>query len=157
MRVSPTSRDTVRQRLRACSHRGWAGVVGASQHLVEQGSTLDLMLIGLAGEVQARDDVARCLVLLDGFVMEPVEKAWLRVVRPPADLMLCCPDIADPADALWVKARAGFVAWCGEEGVHPLGSVADWPFDWVVRWSVEPGVLVRRVSTMVEALSWRRV
>ena len=114
------------------------------------------MLIGLAGEGQARDDVARCLVLLDGFVMEPVEQAWLRVTRPSADLMICCPDVADPADALWVKARAGFVVWCGVEGAHPLGAVADWPFDWVLRWSDHPDLLVRRVSTMCESLAWRQ-
>lgn len=113
------------------------------------------MLIGLVGSEFALGEVARCLDLMDGFVVEPVEKAWLKVVSGNDVVSVCCPDIGCPADALWVKSRGGFVALtdCGP----PPSSLGDWPFDWVVCWQDDDlDLSVRRVSKMVEALSWRR-
>jgi hypothetical protein len=114
------------------------------------------MLLGLAGTEQARDDVARCLSLLDGYLLEPMEQAWLRVTRPDDALNVCCPDLGDPSDALWVKARAGFVVWCGPPEQPKLGVLADWPFDWVLVWSEKPDLLVSRVTAMLGSLLWRR-
>lgn len=113
------------------------------------------MLLGLTGTEQARDDVARCLNLLDGYLLEPVAKAWLKVEHQPEGLNTCCPDVLEPSDALWIKARGGFVVWCGPSGQPKLGLLADWRFDWVLVWSEKPDLLVRRVTTMVGALSWR--
>lgn len=112
------------------------------------------MLIGLVGSESARGEVARSLNLLDGFVVEPVEKAWLKVVSADDVVSVCCPDVACPADALWVKSRGGFVVLvdCGS----PPSSRGDWPFDWVVCWWPDDlDLSVGRVSKMVEALAWR--